>query len=134
MNPQFWGPHAWIFLHTITLNYPKHPTDQDKQQYKHFFTSLQDILPCDKCAHHYSQHIRELPIDPVLRSRDELVRWLIKIHNEVNKDLDKPLYTYEQVIDEYKYKMSRLGMDETLVYKLIIVSLLLFIGYKYWKK
>ena len=31
MNPKFWGPHAWIFLHSITLNYPKEPSDEDKK-------------------------------------------------------------------------------------------------------
>ena len=30
MNPKFWGPHGWIFLHTVTMNYPKEPNNQDK--------------------------------------------------------------------------------------------------------
>ena len=43
-----------------------------------------------------------------------------------------PGATYEQVIEDYKYKMEKLGSDETIVYKVIIVALLLFIGYRYY--
>ena len=123
MNPKLWGPHGWVFLHSITMNYPKQPTDQDKHIYKQFFKSLQFILPCQKCAHHYSENIQENPIESALDSRDSLVRWLIEIHNEVNKDLGKPTLTYEQVIDEYK--MINLNSDPTIIYKVLIVWLVI---------
>ena len=132
MNPNFWGPHAWIFLHTISMNYPKEPTEENKQTYYQFFKGLEDILPCEKCAYNYSNNLQKHPLEESLESRDSLVRWLIQIHNEVNKETGKPPYTYEQVIEDYKYKMEKLGSDETLVYKVIIVALLLFIGYRYY--
>jgi hypothetical protein len=128
MNPKCWGPHGWIFLHSVTMNYPKQPTDQDKHIYRQFFKSLQLVLPCQKCAHHYSENILEHPIEPALESRDSLVRWLIQIHNEVNLDLGKPTLTYEQVIEEYKHKLTNLDSDPTLVYKVLIV-LLLVVGF-----
>tara|TARA_B110000914_G_C15426080_1_gene429010 strand:- start:353 stop:757 length:405 start_codon:yes stop_codon:yes gene_type:complete len=134
MNPKFWGSHGWLFLHTVTMNYPKEPTNEDKTLYRNFFSSLKRVLPCEKCAYHYHQHIKDDPIEPALESRDTLVRWLIKIHNKVNDDLDKPNYTYEQVIEEYKYKMMNMDRDETLIYKVIIGALLLFILYKHFKK
>jgi len=48
MNPKFWGPHAWIFLHSVTMNYPKEPNNQDKTLYRNFFSSLKRVLPCEK--------------------------------------------------------------------------------------
>ena len=134
MNPKFWGPHGWIFLHSVTMNYPKNPSNDDKQLYRNFFSSLTRVLPCEKCAYHYKQHIKDDPIEPVLENRDKLVRWLIKIHNKVNADLGKPHYSYEQVIEEYKYKLFNMDRDETLVYKVIIGALILFIVYKFLKK
>ena len=134
MNPKFWGPHGWIFLHSVTMNYPKNPSNDDKQLYRNFFSSLTRVLPCEKCAYHYKQHIKDDPIEPVLENRDKLVRWLIKIHNKVNADLGKPYYSYEQVIEEYKYKLFNMDRDETLVYKVIIGALILFIVYKFLKK
>ena len=91
-------------------------------------------MPCEKCAYHYKQHIKADPIEPALKNRDSLVRWLIKVHNKVNSDLGKPLYTYDQVIEEYKYKLFNLERDDTLVYKVIIVALILCILYKCFKK
>tara|TARA_E500000178_G_C16812644_1_gene657679 strand:+ start:286 stop:690 length:405 start_codon:yes stop_codon:yes gene_type:complete len=134
MNPKFWGPHGWIFLHSVTMNYPKNPSNNDKQLYRNFFSSLTRVLPCEKCAYHYKQHIKDDPIEPALENRDKLVRWLIKIHNKVNADLGKPHYSYEQVIEEYKYKLFNMDRDETLVYKVIIGALILFIVYKFFKK
>lgn len=134
MNPKFWGPHGWIFLHSVTMNYPKNPSNNDKQLYRNFFSSLTRVLPCEKCAYHYKQHIKDDPIEPALENRDKLVRWLIKIHNKVNADLGKPHYSYEQVIEEYKYKLFNMDRDETLVYKVIIGALILFIIYKFLKK
>ena len=134
MNPKFWGPHGWIFLHSVTMNYPKEPSLEDKTLYRNFFSSLTKILPCEKCAYHYREHIKDDPIEPALENRDKLVRWLIKIHNKVNVDLGKPEYTYQQVIEEYKYNIMNIDRDETLVYKVIIGALLLFIIFKYLKK
>jgi len=133
MNPKFWGPGAWIFLHSITMNYPKEPTEQDKHAHHQFFKSLEHILPCEKCAYNYSNNLKKIPLEAALDNRDKLIRWLISIHNEVNKETDKPTYTYEQVIDEYNYKMKNLNNDSTLVYKVIILALIIFIFYKFWK-
>ena len=133
MNPKFWGPHGWIFLHAVTMNYPKNPTNHDKHVYANFFKSLQKVLPCEKCCVHYSQNIQEYPIEPALESRDSLVRWLIKIHNKVNADLGKKLYTYEQVMEEFKYRVMNTDRDETMVYKVIILCLILFILFKFFK-
>lgn len=134
MNPKFWGPHGWYFLHSITMHYPKNPSEQEKLIYLNFFKSLENVLPCEKCAHHYSKNLENLPLEPALESRDKLVRWLIGVHNEVNKETGKREYSYEEVIEEYKYKMNRLNSDPTLVYKVIIVGLIVFIGYHVYNK
>ena len=133
MNPTFWGPQGWIFLHSVTLHYPKNPSDQDKEMYFNFFKSLEKVLPCEKCAYNYSNNLQKLPLEPALENRDTLVRWLIAVHNEVNKEAGKPSFTYEQVIDDYTYKMKTLDSDPTMVYKIIIGALLLIILFKFIK-
>jgi FAD-linked sulfhydryl oxidase len=133
MNPKFWGPGAWIFLHSITMNYPKEPSDDDKQVYYNFFKNLENVIPCEKCGYNYSMNIQKYPVEPALSSRDLLIRWLIKIHNEVNKETGKREYTYDEVIEEYKYKMNHVDSDPTLVYKIIIIGLLIVLIYKYGK-
>lgn len=102
MNPEVWGPSGWLFLHTITLNYPNNPTMYDKQYYKNFFISLQSVLPCDWCSKNYKIHMNKYPIDNYLNSKKDLVTWLILIHNEVNKIFKKKTLNYSEVINIYK--------------------------------
>jgi hypothetical protein len=45
MDPEFWGPSAWKFLHSITMSYPSEPTDKEKKVYKKFFEILGLVLP-----------------------------------------------------------------------------------------
>lgn len=134
MNPKFWGSHAWIFLHSITMNYPKEPTDKDKQIYVNFFKELQYIIPCEKCAYNYKRHLEDFPIEEALETREMMIQWLINVHNEVNKELGKPIYTYDRVIEEYQYKMFNLDRDNTMVYKVIILFLIIYIGYLIYQK
>ena len=87
MKPKIWGPHAWIFLHSVTMNYPDNPTHQDKKEMKDFFNSLRYVLPCEKCSKNLQFNMMKYPLtDNMLSSRDSLVRWLIEIHNMVNLD------------------------------------------------
>ena len=30
LGPDVWGPHAWKFLHFVSLGYPDYPTNEDK--------------------------------------------------------------------------------------------------------
>ena len=134
MNPKFWGPGAWMFLHSITMNYPKNPTETDKEIYYNFFKNLEHVLPCEKCGYNYARHIQDYPIENVLHSRKLFVKWFIKIHNEVNKEIGNREYTYDEVIEDYKYKLNNLDTDPTLVYKVIIAALILFIIFTVCKK
>ena len=133
MNPKFWGPHGWYFLHSVTMNYPKNPSDQEKQIYFNFFKSLENVLPCEKCAYHYSQNLKKHSLEEALESRDKFVKWLINVHNEVNIQTGKREYTYDEVIQEYTKKMNNLDKDQTFIYKLIIVLLMIFIIYKFYQ-
>jgi hypothetical protein len=129
MYPEFWGASGWKFLHSITFQYPMKPTVDDKAQYKEFFNSLKYTLPCQKCAYHYAKHIRKYPIDSALNSKDDLVKWLINIHNEVNKSLGKREYSYHEVMDIYKDEMDNvLGrVSITNIFIFILTSLILYL-------
>ena len=102
MKPEIWGPHAWIFLHSVTFDYPDNPTPDIKKKYKGFFESLQGILPCEKCRNHYKNNLKKQPLtDTILKSRKNLIEWLIDIHNTINKKNGKATLSYKQVIKKY---------------------------------
>ena len=102
MNQNIWGPQMWFTLHSITFNYPLKPTEADKNNYKLFFTYLQYIIPCTICQKNYVRHLKESPIEYNLNSRDQLVKWLIDIHNMVNGETGKKLLSYNNVIKKYE--------------------------------
>ena len=89
MDTTKWGPSGWVYLHTLTFNYPDNPSKKTKQIYKRYFTMTGDILPCKYCRESYKEFIKELPLEPALESRDKLTKWFYDIHNKVNNKLKK---------------------------------------------
>lgn len=129
MEPTVWGPSAWTFLHSITLNYPEQPSEKDKLQTKEFFESIGNVLPCPVCRHHYIQTIQEIPIQ--LNSKDDLVHWLIDIHNKVNQITNKKEISYDEFHEIYKTMYS---MQTTNYTRIILVFVLIVLLYKLYEK
>ena len=102
MNQNIWGSHLWFSLHTISFAYPIKPTINDQNNYKNFFVSLQNVIPCSVCQRNYKRHILEHPIDKHLNSRKDLVYWLIDIHNMVNSEIGKKFMSYDVVLKKYE--------------------------------
>jgi hypothetical protein len=97
ITPEVWGPKIWQALHYISLGYPDKPTEEQKQKYKAFFLLLKDVLPCSICANHYAENLKKVPLtDDVLSSKDNLMKWVISLHNTVNEMKDKPIIPQEQ--------------------------------------
>jgi uncharacterized membrane protein len=81
------------------LGYPNNPTTEVKEDYKTFFTSIGKILPCSICSNHYQENLLVHPItDDILSSRDNLLKWTIDMHNEVNKQNNKKIFEYDEGI------------------------------------
>lgn len=133
IKPSIWGPHGWKFLHYVSLGYPNNPTEEDKRNYKNFYTSLQHILPCAKCAHNYSHNLKQYPIDNHLGSRDTLIRWVIDIHNKVNTETGKKEYTYEEALSLYTSGGDTKVFGDYL-FKLVALIIILYFLYQLLKK
>ena len=125
-NNNIWGPPAWTFLHTVTYNYPENPTEDDKRNFYNFFDSLQHVLPCEKCKAHYKQNIKKYDLKNNLGSRQELVKWLIDLHNDINKDNGKPVWSYSEVYNKYQnmYKSGSF-MNKVLIFVILCIVLIL---------
>jgi hypothetical protein len=132
MDPNIWGPKAWFFLHTITFNYPEEPTEKDKIIYSSFFNSLTNVLPCSVCANHYKENILKHPIEKHLDTKDDLVKWLIMLHNEVNKSNSKPTLTVDEVMEYYReqYEINttlNIKKETNSNYMIIFLCFIIFI-------
>jgi hypothetical protein len=129
IDPKIWGPPTWDFLHYVTLSYPDYPTQEEKDNIKVFFMLVGKVLPCQNCRNNFYKHINIHKLtDEVVSNRYNLVMWLIKIHNEVNKMHGKPLLTYEKVIKKYLSKPEsciKLNISTNTIYISLLVLLII---------
>ena len=128
MDPEIWGPHAWVFLHSVTIAYPENPSLQDKQNYKIFFNSLHKVLPCAACAHNYISHLQKIPLtDNILSDKDKLIKWLISIHNEVNKINNKKIVSYQDFIKIYENDYIPKNTNNNKLYSITFIVPIIFV-------
>lgn len=70
-----------------------------------FLRSVGDVLPCKRCRMHYNayvfQHVRTAD-SPPLAHREALSRFLVDLHNDVNRRLDRAAVPYEAVRHTYE--------------------------------
>jgi len=95
-NPKIWGPPLWDILHYITFRYD--PKDSKKVE-RLFMYHLPNLMPCIHCRNHYKEYVRRNPIK--LRNREELSKWLVRIHNLTNQQLKNPQFSYSRAVQRY---------------------------------
>jgi hypothetical protein len=106
--PSVWGPIFWHTIHVTALSYPSNPTYAQKKAAKEYYESLTELIPCPICREHYKVHLQKLPLTPHLDRREDLFRWTVELHNEVNTMLGKPTVTEMESINFYR----RIGARE----------------------
>jgi len=129
MDPNKWGPHMWNLLHTITINYPANPTLIDIQNHQMFLESIKYIIPCEMCRKHHTITISKFP--PKLDSRMEFIKWMIDLHNVVNKQNNKQVYSHDEamvLINDNISKSHQIITESSFNYlKYVVVILILFV-------
>lgn len=102
MEPKIWGGHVWKSMHYIALALPQNPSAEDKDKYYEFYMSLKHVLPCQKCSDHLKEVYEKYPLKlSAMESASDLFEWTVKIHNEVNKKLKKPIMELSEATKLY---------------------------------
>lgn len=109
MLTSVWGPPMWHFLHTMSFNYPTNPTAEDKKHYSDFVYSLRYVLPCKYCRINLTSNLKANPIREChLKSRETFSKYIYRLHEIVNKRLDKKSgLSYCDVRERYEHFRSR---------------------------
>lgn len=89
---QIWGPLGWMTLHSISVGYPEFPSELDKQQLNVFMEAFSQSITCPSCRDHFSSMFSKYKTNiPNWNStRYNLFLAICRMHNSVNKRLDKP--------------------------------------------
>lgn len=114
-----WGPPLWKEMHQYSFNYPVKPVTQDKLQAIQYYNSIVHRIPCMKCVRHYTMHLHDSPIENAVENKDILVKWVIDLHNNVNIDTGKRVWSYDEVYRLYEPSYM-------MFYILMIIGFLLF--------
>ena len=104
-----WGPAIWHSLHTISFNYPVNPTIEEKNNYRNYVLSLQNVLPCGACRKNLRMNFKHLPLKMShMESRDSFSRYIYDLHELVNKMLKKKSnLSYCDVRERYEHFRAR---------------------------
>ena len=118
MLTSVWGPPMWHYLHTMSFNYPVHPSLKDKKHYRDFIVNLQYVLPCKYCRMNLANNFKKKPIQMCdMASRETFSRYVYELHELVNKMLKKKSdLTYCQVRDRYENFRSRCTQEKPKVF------------------
>lgn len=119
MLTSVWGPSMWHYLHTMSFNYPVHPTQDDKKHYRDFMKSLVYVLPCKYCRINLKTNYKNLPLRKCdMKNRDTFSKYVYHLHELVNKMLKKKSgLSYCQVRDRYENFRARCTQKKPLLFK-----------------
>jgi len=118
MMVKIWGPLQWTFLHTMSFNYPVHPTIEDKKHYRDYVLNLQYVLPCKYCRMNLANNFKKKPLQMChMENRETFSRYIYELHELVNKMLNKKSHlTYCQVRERYEHFRSRCTEEKPKVF------------------
>jgi len=114
-----WGPSMWHYLHTMSFNYPVHPTEQDKKHYRDFVLNLQYVLPCKYCRINLKTNFKSLPLTmAVMENRETFSKYVYELHELVNRMLKKKsTLSYDDVRERYEHFRARCTEEKPKLFK-----------------
>jgi len=119
MLTSVWGPSMWHYLHTMSFNYPVHPSSEERKHYHSFMKRLVNVLPCKYCRINLKTNYKNLPLRKCdMKNRESFSKYVYHLHELVNKMLKKKSgLSYCQVRDRYENFRARCTQKKPLLFK-----------------
>ena len=105
LDTSIWGPPLWNVLH-CTAQYGQSRTRQSL-----WFTLLNALrtgIPCPDCSAHYNAWLNTHPLRSSLVPGTffEVNKWILDLHNDVNRRTGKPTWNVSQVAQTYSNRID----------------------------
>jgi len=101
----------WKLLHETSFKYLDHPTDEEENKVFNFFNTDVKRIPCSTCRAHYNEYLKTRDLKEEVKSKIKLVKWLIDLHNNVNKSNNKSIMSYKEVFELYNEDYSEYNKE-----------------------
>lgn len=109
IDPDIWGPDFWHTIEAISCTLiPK-----NKKAILNFFTSIKDVIPCEKCREHYQKYFDTNPIQEYMQNSLTLLLWVYKLKTQIKNRQEKEIISFEEWIN---YIVNKYDMPELLYY------------------
>ena len=109
-----WGPLGWMTLHSVASCYPDTPVPSEKTLMQTWLDMFQSTITCPSCREHFgvalTSYRRQYP--RMLSSREEFLVATFRLHNAVNRRLNKPIHAsvaacFEQLRNNVRSRTAR---------------------------
>lgn len=126
-----WGPSAWRLMHTIAQHYPESADTSTQDAMRTFLSSLQDLLPCTECKQHLRSYLQANPMTDAVQTRSGVQGYLVDLHNDVNRRLNKPVWRVERAVSHYRAAYTEHHQKLQCAGAAFVVGVLLVVGLVY---
>lgn len=113
LDKSIWGPSTWNLFHLMSYSY----NPECKKQYVNIIRNMPYILPCMVCSDHFRRMLFNNPPEKFCDSKENMIKYFNKLHNNVNKRLGKRIIKLE---DAHKIYHDKEGNLKIHYQKLII--------------
>jgi len=107
-----WGRPLWFCIHTFALNLSNKITNEERIKYKAFMSSMQFVLPCPICKQHIKENLLALKFDDYTDTNMRLFEWTVLLHNKVNTDNNKSVFSLRDALELYQTKDGSRGSED----------------------
>jgi hypothetical protein len=133
-----WSPHLWLSLITLSMKYPKYPTDIIKKQYYTYIHNLPLFYPYDNFDKIFTKLLKKYPLSPYLDKNIDFLKWINFIQNKTNEMYEIDTKTLsETIVDYYNHyenidtKRRYLSLKKYITITFILVLIIVYITTKY---
>jgi len=100
MSRDSWGPLTWYFLHSFAHRIDEQTCTESIATIRSMYVDIISHLPCPTCTEHAVKYFTRERFSSI-RDRDGLQAFIFRFHNDVNRRLDKPLFTPDETKQMY---------------------------------
>lgn len=98
---QEWGNAAWFLFHALSEKIKdEYDSSKDITELRNVLVNICYNLPCPVCCEHAKNKINQVNLNEI-HSKERLRRFFYELHNTINHDLNKSIYSWSECEEKY---------------------------------
>ena len=135
---KIWSPHLWFSLITLSMKYPKHPTELIKKQYYSYIHNLPLFYPYDDFDIIFTNLLKKYPLSPYLDTNIDFLKWINfmqnktdELYNIESKTLTDTIVDYYNQYENIDIKKRYISLKKYITVTIIFALIIVYMASKY---